>query len=370
MQNDPDLLPVVCATGQHRELLEDALASFGICPDHNLRIMSESQTPQEVTARVLAGLASLLPEIDPACTLVHGDTCTTLGAALAAFYAKVPVGHVEAGLRSGHLGNPFPEEGNRILTDQITDYCYVPTASARANLLREGIADERIVTTGNTAVDALLITRDRVVNQPAEYWRAKFGAIHRELFSEHDRLILITAHRRENFGAPLADICRAIRQLAEHHPDWHFLYPVHPNPNVTKPVGEMLRGLRNVHLVAPLEYEPFIYCMDRSYLILTDSGGLQEEAPSLGKPVIVLREKTERWEGVEAGSAVLAGTRCDDIVRIVQELANDAERYRAMTSASNPYGDGRAARRIVEHLRGVTANSRVMMSRVVERAGE
>jgi UDP-N-acetylglucosamine 2-epimerase (non-hydrolysing) len=285
--------------------------------------------------------------------LVHGDTATTLSAALAAFYSRLRVGHVEAGLRSFDMTNPFPEEANRILTDQLATFCYAPTETNRDNLLRENVDARRIVVTGNTAIDALLLTREQVVTRPESHWRERLSGVPEAALAPENKLVVVTAHRRENFGPLLAQIFDAIKWLARHHPDWHFVYPVHPNPNVLRTAHELLGGLPNVHLIDPVDYEPFVFLLDRAFLVLTDSGGVQEEAPSLGKPVVVLRETTERREGIHAGCVVLAGTDRQRIVDIVQELGSDSARYAAMATSKNPYGDGRAAQRIVEHLRKV-----------------
>lgn len=353
LMRNAELDPVVCATGQHDDLLGDALDAFGLSADHDLRVIRANQSLHDLTARVITGLVPILNATAPRIVLVHGDTATTLSAALASFYARLPVGHVEAGLRSRDIDNPFPEEANRILSDQLATYCYAPTAGNRANLLREGIDEKRIVVTGNTAVDALLLMRDQIAARPESYWQKRLAAVPAVALSPESRLVIVTAHRRESFGPPLARICDAIEFLAREHADWHFLYPVHPNPNVVQTVRSTLSGLGNVHLVDPIAYEPFVFLLDRAYLILTDSGGLQEEAPSLGKPVIVLRDTTERREGVDAGSALLAGTERQRIIDLVEAVVSDPARYAAMATGSNPYGDGRAAERIVDHLRGV-----------------
>lgn len=341
---------VFCATGQHAELLEHALEPFGLTPDIDLQLMRAGQTPSQVAARVLEGMDRVLSDTAPDVVLVHGDTTTTLGAALAAFHARIPVGHVEAGLRSGDLDNPFPEEGNRIIADRLSRYCYAPTEGARQNLLRELIPDQRILVTGNTAIDALLHVAGRLEAQGGLDWREISTALAEVMGDASRRLVLVTAHRRESFGAGLRNICAALRQLADAHADWVLVYPVHPNPAVRSAADQQLGGCANVLLIDPLEYQRFVALMRRADLVLTDSGGLQEEAPSLDKPVVVMRARTERPEVLDAGAAVLAGVETDGIVAQVERILGDEAVYRAMAGAANPYGDGRAAERIVEHL--------------------
>jgi UDP-N-acetylglucosamine 2-epimerase (non-hydrolysing) len=337
----------VCTTGQHRQMLDSALAVFSIRPDYDLDIMRPNQQLTDVAAATLTGLARVIDEFRPQRILVQGDTTTTMAAAIAAFYKGVAVGHVEAGLRTGNMRAPFPEEGNRKITTHVTDLHFAPTATSRANLLAEGVRESAIFVTGNTVIDALLMTRDRLANDPA------LGA---ELTARFDwldakqRLILVTGHRRENFGQGFENICHALATLAERFADTQILYPVHLNPNVREPVFRILGKARNVKLIEPVDYLPFVYLMARSTLIISDSGGVQEEAPSLGKPVLVMREVTERPEAVEAGTVRLVGT---DRARIVDEatrLLTDAAAYESMSRASNPYGDGRACERIVDVL--------------------
>jgi UDP-N-acetylglucosamine 2-epimerase (non-hydrolysing) len=331
----------VCATGQHRQLLEQALAPFDIVPDVDLAVMQADQTPSRVAAAVLTGLEALLARERPDWVLVQGDTTTVMAAAIAAHHARVRVGHVEAGLRSGDMVNPFPEEANRIVADHLSDLCFAPTVGAVAALRREGIPDDRIVLTGNTVVDALLSVAAQPWQPGPDNPLARLPA--------NGRLILVTAHRRESFGAPLERICQALRQLAACG-DVHIAYPVHLNPNVHAPVTAALGGVPGITLLPPLDYRSLVHLMQRATLILTDSGGIQEEAPSLGVPVLVLRTVTERPEAVAAGTARLVGTDTAAIVAETRRLLDDGAAYAAMRSAANPYGDGHAAERIVAAL--------------------
>lgn len=343
---------VVCVTAQHREMLDQVLQLFEIQPTHDLDIMRPGQDLYGITAGILTGLQPVLAQEQPDWVLVHGDTTTTLAASLAAFYAQVPVGHVEAGLRTGNKRAPFPEEVNRRLTGVVADLHLAPTGAAQANLLREGVDPGHIVVTGNTVIDALLSVVHKLRNDAA------LQHVLAERFAFLDpakRLILVTGHRRENFGDGFQNICQALADIAEAHTDVEVLYPVHLNPNVRRPVQEVLaaRQLRNVHLIDPVDYLPFVYLMDRAHLIITDSGGVQEEAPSLGKPVLVMRETTERPEAVYAGTVRLVGTARAAIVRETQRLLCDAHAYAAMARAHNPYGDGRATERIMDALLSV-----------------
>lgn len=349
---DRDFDARICVTGQHREMLDPLLAFFEVRPHHDLGLMKPGQDLFDVTARVLLALRDVLAAERPERVIVHGDTTTCLAAALAAFYADVPLAHVEAGLRTGDLKRPFPEELNRSVADRIADLHFAPTAKARDNLLREGARPERVHVTGNTVVDALLWARERVVGRPLSDWNAAFGAeLCRRLAAGPERVVLITGHRRESFGQGFRDLCQAIRTLSEAHPRWLFVYPVHLNPNVQRPVNEILGSLPGVVLTRPQDYAPFIWLMNKSDLILTDSGGVQEEAPVLGKPVLVMRTVTERPEAVEAGTARLVGTDTERIVAGVEAVLGDAREYARMASAYNPYGDGRAAERILSALR-------------------
>lgn len=331
----------VCVTAQHREMLDDVLDLFGIRPDHDLEVMQEAQTPAYVAAAVLTGLEPVLEEEAPDWVLVQGDTTTTMAAAIAAFYRRIRVGHVEAGLRTGDRWLPFPEEVNRRVADLVTDLHFAPTGRARENLLREGIPGGDVLVTGNTVIDALLDVAARPFD-PA-------GTPLEGLDLDGSRLVLVTAHRRESFGAPIREICRAVAEVARSR-DVRVVYPVHPNPQVAGPVGEELAGLPNVTLLAPLDYLSMAQLMKRASLVLTDSGGIQEEAPSLGVPVLVLREVTERPEAVEAGTARVVGTAAAGIVAEALRLLDDPGEYERMARAVNPFGDGRASVRIVDAL--------------------
>ncbi len=336
----------VCVTAQHRDMLDQVLGLFDIRPDYDLDIMRHGQDLTHVTGAVLSGLKPVLDEFRPARVLVHGDTTTTFAAALAAFYRKIPVGHVEAGLRTGDIYAPWPEEMNRKLTDAIADRFFTPTETARQNLLGEGIDGARIVVTGNTVIDALMHVVERLRGDAAVGQRmaARFPFL-----DPGRRLILVTGHRRENFGGGFENICAALARLGR-RPDVQIVYPVHLNPNVRDPVNRLLGDAPGVHLIDPVEYLPFVYLMDRAHVIVTDSGGIQEEAPSLGKPVLVMRARTERPEAVAAGTVKLVGTDTGTIVGECQRLLDDAAAYAAMSRAHNPYGDGQASRRIVKEI--------------------
>lgn len=342
----------VCVTAQHRQMLDQVLEVFEITPEYDLNIMAPNQDLYDITSKVLLGLRDVLKDFRPDVVLVHGDTTTSMAASLAAFYQQIPVGHVEAGLRTYNMLSPWPEEMNRQVTDRICTYYFAPTEKSRQNLLRECIDDDKIFVTGNTVIDALLMAVDiidgkaGVKEQLHEELREKGYAVGQRPY------ILVTGHRRENFGDGFLHICRAIKEIAAMHPDMDIVYPVHLNPNVQKPVYELLSGLENVYLISPLDYLPFIYAMQHSTLLLTDSGGVQEEAPSLGKPVLVMRDTTERPEAVEAGTVKLVGTDAAAIVSNVTELLRNKEMYRQMSETHNPYGDGKACQRIIEALRG------------------
>jgi len=349
---DPRFDARVCATAQHRQMLDQALALFEIEPDYDLDVMAPGQDLSDVTSKVLLGMRTVLRDARPDVVLVHGDTTTCLAASMAAFYAGIPVGHVEAGLRSGDLNAPFPEEFNRIVTDRIARWHFAPTEGSRSKLLAEGCEPARIHVTGNTVIDSLLWTRERT--------RARSGCSYEEQlgpeiasFADHWRgkIVLVTGHRRENFGRPFEQLCGAIRDCARRHEDWLFVYPVHLNPNVQRPVREILSDTPNVVLGAPLDYAEFVALMHASRMILTDSGGVQEEAPSLGKPVLVMRDTTERPEAVAAGTVELVGSDARRIVDRVSTLLTDEAVYRRMSEAMNPYGDGLAAGRIVTIIR-------------------
>jgi UDP-N-acetylglucosamine 2-epimerase (non-hydrolysing) len=338
----------VCVTAQHREMLDQVLRLFEITPDYDLNIMKPGQGLTEITSRILTGLKPVLDEFRPDIVLVHGDTTTTLSASLAAFYHQIPVGHVEAGLRTGDLSSPWPEEGNRLLTGHLAKWHFAPTENASANLQRENIAGENIFVTGNTVIDALLWVRDRF-NSDASL--AQQLADKYPFLDANKKLILVTGHRRESFGEGFERICSALAEIACKHPDVQIVYPVHLNPNVSEPVNRILQSIDNIVLIDPQDYLPFVYLMDKAYLILTDSGGVQEEAPSLGKPVLVMRETTERPEAVDAGTVRLVGTNPAKIVEEVNRLLNDENEYNSMSRAHNPYGDGHACRHILDALK-------------------
>ncbi|MCD0501719.1 non-hydrolyzing UDP-N-acetylglucosamine 2-epimerase [Bordetella petrii] len=337
----------VCVTGQHRHMLDQVLQLFGIKPQYDLDIMRPGQDLYSITARVLEGMRDVLNDFKPDYVLVHGDTTTTLAASLAAFYARIPIGHVEAGLRTHNIYSPWPEEANRQLTGNLATLHFAPTEQSRQNLLRESKPESSILVTGNTVIDALLTVKTKV-DANAELQQNLSGRY--PYLEGGQRIVLITGHRRENFGGGFENICRAIQQLSQRYPDMHFVYPVHLNPNVREPVNRLLNGLDNVHLIEPLEYEPFVYFMGKSFIILTDSGGIQEEAPSLGKPVLVMRDNTERPEAVAAGTVRMVGTDTDRIVQAVSDLTDNDISYQKMAYAHNPYGDGQASQRIAQAL--------------------
>ncbi|MDE0661085.1 MAG: UDP-N-acetylglucosamine 2-epimerase (non-hydrolyzing) [Gammaproteobacteria bacterium] len=337
----------ICATAQHREMLDSVLSIFDLHPDYDLGVMVPGQDLTHITQAVLTGMAPVLADFQPDRLLVQGDTTTTLAAALAGFYAKVPVGHVEAGLRSGDPAMPWPEEMNRRLTDRLSDRHYAPTEQARGHLLAEGIDAGGILVTGNTGIDALLYVKHRLENEPELRSSARAGIPWRPDGSR--RMVLVTAHRRENLGPNLVRICAALKRLATRE-DVEIVYPVHPNPSVAGPVHAALGNHPRIHLIAPVAYVPFVYLMTQAHTIITDSGGIQEEAPSLGKPVLVMRDLTERPEGVQAGTARLVGTNPDCIVGEAERLLDGADAYAAMARVYNPYGDGQAARRVAKGL--------------------
>ena len=341
----------VCVTAQHRQMLDQVLEVFGITPEYDLNIMAPNQDLYDITAKVLLGLREVLKDFRPDTVLVHGDTTTSMAASLAAFYMQIPVGHVEAGLRTYNMLSPWPEEMNRQVTDRICTYYFAPTEQSRANLLQENIDAKKIFITGNTVIDALLMAVD-IISTTAGVKEKMAKELQEKGYTVGDReYILVTGHRRENFGDGFLHICKAIKELAALHPEMDIVYPVHLNPNVQKPVYELLSGLSNVYLISPLDYLPFIYAMQHSTLLLTDSGGVQEEAPSLGKPVLVMRDTTERPEAVEAGTVKLVGTNAEAIVSNVTALLLDKEMYKRMSETHNPYGDGRACERIIAALR-------------------
>ncbi|MCL1028752.1 non-hydrolyzing UDP-N-acetylglucosamine 2-epimerase [Serratia silvae] len=338
----------VCVTAQHREMLDQVLRLFEIVPDYDLNIMKPGQGLSEITCRILEGIKGVLEDFKPDVVLVHGDTTTTMATSLAAFYQRIPVGHVEAGLRTGNLYSPWPEEANRKLTGHLAMYHFSPTENSRQNLLRESLRDDHIFVTGNTVIDALLWVRDRIMHNS----ELRSSLDQRYPFLDaNKKLILVTGHRRESFGGGFERICSALAEIALQHPEVQVVYPVHLNPNVSEPVNRILKGIDNIILIDPQDYLPFVYLMTRSYLILTDSGGIQEEAPSLGKPVLVMRDTTERPEAVDAGTVQLVGTDVAKIVDAVTRLLTDEGEYHAMSRAHNPYGDGHACQRILEALK-------------------
>lgn len=350
---DPRFESRVCLTAQHREMLDQVVSLFGLTPHYDLDLMAPGQSLNDLTARMLVALKPVLEEFAPDMVLVHGDTATTFAASLAAYYEQIPVGHVEAGLRTGNIYSPWPEEGNRLLTSVLAELHFAPTETSRTNLLAEGVPAERIVVTGNTVIDALFWVRKHIAedSQLCEQVRAALPRL-----ESSQRVLLVTGHRRESFGGGFERICHALRELALDYPELAIVYPVHLNPNVREPVLRLLSGLNNIHLIDPLEYLAFVELMGRADLILTDSGGIQEEAPSLGKPVIVMRDTTERPEAVEAGTVRLVGTDVNLIVSEIKRLLDDAAAYQVMARAHNPYGDGNACSRIADALLTWNAN--------------
>lgn len=338
----------VCVTGQHRQMLDQVLELFNLSPDFDLNLMKPGQTLSDITSGVLKGLEQVFTEWMPDVVLVHGDTATTFAASLAAYYHKISVGHVEAGLRTGDIYSPWPEEANRKLTGALTTYHFAPTQSSYNNLIKENIDPKNITITGNTVIDALLTVKEKVESDQEiiSQFKQQF-----DFLDPNKKLILVTGHRRENFGQGFLNICSALANIAKQHPEVQIVYPVHLNPNVQKPVNDLLSNISNIHLIAPQDYLPFVYLMNRSYLILTDSGGIQEEAPALGKPVLVMRDTTERPEAVEAGTVKLVGTDAALIQQSVVELLKNTELYETMAAAHNPYGDGTACKQIIEALK-------------------
>ena len=358
--NYPDFFEtIVCVTGQHREMLDQVLQIFDIKPDYDLNIMKQGQDLYDVTASVLIGMRDVLREAKPDVVLVHGDTTTSTASALAAFYQQIPVGHVEAGLRTHNIYSPWPEEMNRLITGRIAAYHFSPTPLRRRNLLSEGVNPETVIVTGNTVIDTLYMVVDKIKSNKALDMELKnvltnVGYDVNRL-ADGRKLVLITGHRRENFGDGFISVCTAIKDLTRKYPKVDFVYPMHLNPNVRKPIhevfGDELSDLGNMFFIEPLEYLSFVYLMEKSTLVLTDSGGIQEEAPGLGKPVLVMRDTTERPEALDAGTVKLVGTNCNKIVSEVSALLNDAEYYERMSMAINPYGDGKASQRIIDSFR-------------------
>lgn len=345
---DPAVNFKLCVTGQHREMLDQVLDLFELQPDYDLNIMQPGQRLTDVTTIILLGMKDVLVECQPDIVLVHGDTSTTFATALAAYYQQIPIGHVEAGLRTGNLYSPWPEEGNRKLTGALAALHFAPTSAAAGNLEKEGVASEQITVTGNTVIDALhwVLKKQETSPELKELLDDQF-----DFLSEDRRLILVTGHRRESFGGGFERICQALADTAKRHPATDIVYPVHLNPRVSEPVNRLLGGIANIHLIQPLDYLPFVYLMNRAYLLLTDSGGIQEEAPSLGKPVLVMRDTTERPEAVKAGTVRLVGTDVNTLTQALDELLQDEAAYRQMARALNPYGDGHACPRIINVLK-------------------
>lgn len=345
----------VCVTAQHREMLDQVLDLFEITPDYDLDIMKPGQDLYDVTSNVLLGMKIVLSEFKPDVVFVHGDTSTTFSAALAAFYQQISVAHIEAGLRTGDIYSPWPEEANRQLTTQITRYHFAPTPTSKDNLLKENVQENSIVVTGNTVIDALFLALEKIKNNSKleqEIIRIISSSINNSKFNiKNSKFILVTGHRRENHGQGFIDICTALKEIALGNPDIDIVYPVHLNPNVQKPVKKMLSNIANIYLIEPLQYEEFIYMMDKSYFIITDSGGVQEEAPSLGKPVLVMRDTTERPEALDAGTVKLVGTDTQLIIKEAQELIDNKHSYDKMSKAHNPYGDGNACEKIISCLK-------------------
>ena len=337
----------VCVTAQHREMLDQVLELFNIVPDYDLNLMKEGQSLNDITTGILVNLKPVLQDFIPDMVLVHGDTATTFAASLAAYYEQIPVGHIEAGLRTGNIYSPWPEEGNRKLTSVLTDIHFAPTNASKLNLLKEGVDESDIFVTGNSVIDALLIIKNKIesVDSLSIDLATRFNFL-----DTNKKLVLVTGHRRESFGGGFEDICKALAVIANDNSDVQIVYPVHLNPNVQEPVNRLLVGIGNIYLIEPQDYLPFVYLMDRSYLILTDSGGIQEEAPSLGKPVLVMREATERPEAITAGTVKLVGTNPEKIIYEVSELLKNRDLYESMSRAHNPYGDGKTSSRILETL--------------------
>ena len=338
---------IVCVTGQHREMLDQVLDLFEITPDYDLNVMKKNQSLSEVTSRIITNLSPILEEVKPDLILVHGDTTTTFSAALSGFYHQVSVGHVEAGLRTGNIFSPWPEEANRKLVSCVTEMHFAPTKQAMVNLKQENIDESKIIVTGNTVIDALVMIKEKIESDSVlqDSLSKNFPFI-----QEGKRIVLVTGHRRENFGQGFENICESLKSLALKNKDVNFVYPVHLNPRVREPVNQLLSNIDNIHLIEPQGYLEFVYLMINSYIILTDSGGIQEEAPALGKPVVVMRDTTERPEAVSAGTVVLVGTDKKKIIDTIDILLNDESKYRKMSMSHNPYGDGTASQKIIQHI--------------------
>jgi UDP-N-acetylglucosamine 2-epimerase (non-hydrolysing) len=351
-EEETSIISKVCVTAQHREMLDQVLELFDIKPDYDLNLMKPGQDLYDITSNVLLGLKDVLSDFKPDVVLVHGDTTTTSASSLAAFYEKVKVGHVEAGLRTGDIYSPWPEEANRQITGVLANYHFAPTTTSSNNLIKENKDSKNIIVTGNTVIDALFLALEKIKNDKDLEASIKNQILDLNYQIKDDKkIILVTGHRRENHGQGFINICEALKEIAITNPDIDIVYPVHLNPNVQKPVKEILSNISNVHLIEPLQYEQFIYLMDKSYFIITDSGGVQEEAPSLGKPVLVMRDTTERPEAVEAGTVKLVGTNKESIINEGQKLLDNQNEYNTMAKAHNPYGDGKACERIVNFIK-------------------
>lgn len=343
----------VCVTAQHRQMLDQVLEIFEILPEYDLNIMKAGQDLYDITSNVLVGVRDVLADFKPDIVFVHGDTSTTFSASLAAYYSKVKVGHIEAGLRTYDIYSPWPEEGNRQLTGVLANYHFAPTVQSQENLLKEGKNQNDIYVTGNTVIDALMYVLHRIESQPELKEKIKKKISSQYLLDHNRKVILVTGHRRENFGQGFINICEGLKQIALNNPNVDIVYPVHLNPNVQKPVNQILSDIENVYLIDPLQYEEFIYLMSQAYFIITDSGGIQEEAPSLGKPVLVMRDTTERPEAVAAGTVKLVGCDKETLVREAEKLLHDHSEYEIMSRAHNPYGDGKACERVVQLMQGL-----------------
>lgn len=359
-KNPTEFNTIVCVTGQHREMLDQVLKVFDIKPDYDLNIMKQGQDLYDITSRVILDMRNVLKECDPAIVLVHGDTTTSMAAALSAFYQKIPVGHIEAGLRTHNIYSPWPEEMNRQITGRIATYHFAPTKLSKENLLNEGVEENRIIVTGNTVIDALHLVAEKIKNDITLQEKLKkilsLSGYNIERLSKGRKLVLITGHRRENFGEGFLQICNAIKTLALKYPEIDFVYPMHLNPNVREPIKEVFgdkNKISNIYFIEPLDYLPFVFLMEKSYLVLTDSGGIQEEAPGLGKPVLVMRDTTERPEAIDAGTVKLVGADYNKIVKEVSTLIDNESYYHMMAKATNPYGDGFSRKKIIEFIKNI-----------------
>lgn len=356
LENESAIKFKVCVTAQHREMLDQVLEMFEIKPDYDLNLMKEGQTLFDITSNVLLGMEKILDDYKPDIVLVHGDTTTTSSTTLAAFYKKIKVGHVEAGLRTNNIYSPWPEEANRQITGILSNYHFTPTNESKVNLLKENKKNDYIIVTGNTVIDALFFMLDKIENSIELKEKVINTLSSHYKFDDNKKIILVTGHRRENFGDGFIKICKALKSIAINNPLVDIVFPVHLNPNVQKPVNELLSDINNIYLIKPLQYESFIYLMSKSYLIITDSGGIQEEAPSLGKPVLVMRESTERPEALIARTVKLVGTNSQLIIDETEKLLNNKEEYNIMSKAHNPYGDGNASKKIIDFIKETLIN--------------